>query len=189
MNTRLLVLGYLTYGPAHGYEMQKHMEESRVETWADVLPGSIYHALKQLTKEGFLEVQKTEQAGHRLRAVYALTEAGRQEFRRLLRHALTVPPRAFPTEFYTALSFLAELPREELRTALELLVPQLEEELGDWNEGEKVKTALLPADDHLRFLFQNGREHLEADLRMLRSILATLDDVGVGAPAPSFKVP
>lgn len=32
--------------PMHGYEIQKALEGSRADVWADVLPGFIYHALK-----------------------------------------------------------------------------------------------------------------------------------------------
>lgn len=174
MNTRLLVLGFLTHGPTHGYELQKNMEEGYVETWADVLPGSIYHALKQLTKEGLLEVQRTEHTGHRGRAIYALTETGWQELRRLMRETLHLPPHSFPSTFYTAISFLGELPEKEQRAALEQLIPRLESDLKTWREGENIKTIQLPEQHPLRILFQNGREHLEADLRMVRALLEIL---------------
>lgn len=92
MSTRLLVLGLLNESPKYGYEIQKWLEQSRTDTWADVLPGSIYHALQQLQKEGLVRVSETSQVGHRLKAVYAITDAGRSAFKTLLRQALQQVP-------------------------------------------------------------------------------------------------
>ncbi len=174
MSTRLMVLGLLNEAPKHGYEIQKWLEESRTVIWADVLPGSIYHALQQLQKEGFIEVSKTSQTGHRLRAVYAITNAGRGELKRLLRNALQQPPRSFPTTLYTALTFFKELPRDEVLAFIEALIPQLEQEIEVWNYGETVKNNLIPLPVHVHVMFVNGREHLEADLRLLHRLYELL---------------
>jgi DNA-binding PadR family transcriptional regulator len=170
MSTRLMVLGLLNESPRHGYEIQKWLEESRTDNWANVLPGSIYYALQQLLKEGLVQVHETPQTGYRLKAVYVITDAGRAEFKRLLREALQQPPRAFPTAFYTALVFLKELPREEVRALIEGLIPKLEQEIESWAYGESVKNDLQVLPEYVRAVFANGREHLEADLRLLHHL-------------------
>ncbi len=167
MSTRLMVLGLLNETPKHGYEIQKWLEESRTAIWADVLPGSIYHALQQLQKEGFVEVSEMTQTGHRLRAIYAITDVGRGELKRLLLEALQQPPRAFPTTLYTALTFLKELPRNEALASIEVLIPQLEQEIETWNYGEAIKNDLVPLPAYVQAMFANGREHLETDLHLL----------------------
>ncbi len=167
MSTRLLVLGLLNESPKHGYEIQKWLEQSRTDTWANVLPGSIYHALQQLQKEGLVQVAQTPQVGHRLKAIYAITDAGRSAFTTLLRQALQQVPRAFPGEFYTALVFVEELPRQEVRSLVAHLIPQCEQEIASWEHGRRVKNELYPLPEHLQAIFDNGREHLEADLRLL----------------------
>jgi DNA-binding PadR family transcriptional regulator len=169
-STRLMVLGLLKEAPRHGYEIQRWLEESRTETWANVLPGSIYHALQQLQKEGCVQVHEIAHTGHRLKAVYAITEAGRIAFHRLLCEAFEHPPHAFPASFYTALTFLKELPPTEALVMVEALIPKLEQEVELWNEGEAVKNAHFPLPAYVRALFTNGREHLEADLRMLHRL-------------------
>jgi DNA-binding PadR family transcriptional regulator len=165
-----MVLGLLAESPRHGYSIQRHLEDSRVDAWADVRPGSIYQALKQLEHEGLVEVGEIAQAGHRVRAVYALTEAGRSEFRRLLRHALGQPPRAFPSRFYTALAFLHVLEPAEALAAIEPMVPDLEATIESWTKGETIKAEAFPMTEPVRAVFANGREHLEADLRLLRRL-------------------
>ena len=174
MNTRLFVLGMLTDGPKHGYEIKKGLELNRTDMWADVLPGSLYHALKQMATEGLVALQATEQRGRRARAVYAITPAGREALRRLLRETWTRLPRSYPAGIYAALAFVRELPRDEVREALGSLVRALERERADWDLGERVRAELGQLTDAVRACFDNGREHVEADLRLLRRLQETL---------------
>jgi DNA-binding PadR family transcriptional regulator len=174
VNTRLMVLGLLDEAPRHGYSIQRHLEESRVDTWADVRPGSIYQALKQLETEGLVEMRETAQTGHRVRAVYAITEAGRAEFRRLLLHVLEQPPRAFPSRLYTALTFLHVLAPDDALSAIEALIPRLEATIESWALGETIKADAFAMPEPVRAVFANGRDHLEADLRLVRRLSAHL---------------
>jgi DNA-binding PadR family transcriptional regulator len=91
MIIRLLILGILKRrGSAHGYRMYRDLVEWRVETWTVIRPGSIYHALTQLEKQGFIaEVSQT--ADRKLgpsKTEYKLTVNGEEEFIRLLESAL-----------------------------------------------------------------------------------------------------
>src|SRR5690606_29190827 len=81
---RLWVLGLLMKRPLHGYEIRRYLELTRSDQWAGILSGSIYHAITRLEGEGFIQQTALERAGNRTRAVYAITPAGREEFRRLL---------------------------------------------------------------------------------------------------------
>jgi len=134
-----MVLGLLHAAPMHGYDIHKRLDTIHAEAWADVLPGSIYHALKQMEKEGLLAVEATARSGNRLRAVYALTDAGRRAYLAELRRAWAVPPRAFPTGLYAAIAFLDDLPRSDATALIDALVPALEREIAYWAEGEGPK--------------------------------------------------
>jgi DNA-binding PadR family transcriptional regulator len=170
MLTRLFVLGLLMQRPMSGYAIQVILQLSQTQQWARVLPGSVYHALKKLADEGFVVLQATEQAGNRSKAIYAITPAGKEEFRTLLKEAWSAPILHFPAEIYAALSFIDDLPREEIVLALDERIAALEHELATWNEGEIKKTEFMqgPLPDYLHALFANGREHMEIDLRFLR---------------------
>jgi len=118
--TRLLVLGVVkTFQPVHGYEVRRELLSWRAQEWASVQPGSIYNALKTLTRDGLLEVASTDQVGGRPeRTTYRLTQAGEEEFRTLLREEWwTVRPPVDP--LMAAVSFLGEIPRAEAIAALE----------------------------------------------------------------------
>jgi DNA-binding PadR family transcriptional regulator len=119
-STRLLVLGVVkTFQPVHGYVVRRELLSWRAQEWASVQPGSIYNALKTLTRDGLLEVASTDQVGGRPeRTTYRLTRAGEDEFRGLLREEwwtvrLPIDP------MMAAVSFLGELPRAEAIAALE----------------------------------------------------------------------
>lgn len=114
---RLLVLGVIRMqGPTHGYAVHRELLGWKVETWTSVKPGSIYHALKQLAKEGRLREAGTEESTEGPgRTLYALTEAGETEFRERLEAALV----GFDREALGAgVAFMQTLTRTE---ALDLL--------------------------------------------------------------------
>lgn len=125
--TRLLVLGVVRlFQPVHGYEVRRELVTWRASEWASVNPGSIYNALKTLTRDGLIEVVGTDQIGGRPeRTTYQLTVAGEDEFRNLLRSqwwtvgSLTDPLMA-------AVSFLSAVSRKEAIAALEHRITQIQ---------------------------------------------------------------
>jgi DNA-binding PadR family transcriptional regulator len=179
MLTRLFVLGLLMQRPVSGYAIQVILQLSQTQQWARVLPGSVYHALKKLADEGFVVLQATEQAGNRSKAIYAITPDGKEEFRALLKEAWSAPILHFPAEIYAALSFIDDLPREEIVLALDDRIAALERELATWNEGEIKKAEFMQGTlpDYLHALFANGREHMEVDLRFLRYLREAIPSV------------
>ncbi|HEX3478591.1 MAG TPA: PadR family transcriptional regulator [Kofleriaceae bacterium] len=124
--TRLLVLGVVKlFQPVHGYDVRRELLSWRAQEWASVQPGSIYNALKTLTRDGLLEIASTDQVGGRPeRTTYRLTQAGAEEFRTLLREEWwTVRPPIDP--LMAAVSFLGETPRAEAIAALEHRAAQI----------------------------------------------------------------
>ncbi|MFC7330946.1 PadR family transcriptional regulator [Marinactinospora rubrisoli] len=130
--TRLLVLGVVRrIGRAHGYLVRSELVSWGAEEWANVKWGSIYHALRQLTKEGLLSsTEITEWPG---RVDYEITEAGEEEFLRLLRDALRGPEHRADI-LGAGLALLPALPRSEavglLRARLSGLEAQRDEVAG-----------------------------------------------------------
>jgi DNA-binding PadR family transcriptional regulator len=119
-STRLLVLGVVRlFQPVHGYVVRRELLSWRAQEWASIQPGSIYNALKTLTRDGLLEVASTDQVGGRPeRTTYRLTKAGQEEFHTLLREQWwTVHPPVDP--LMAAVSFLGEISRAEAIAALE----------------------------------------------------------------------
>jgi DNA-binding PadR family transcriptional regulator len=121
--TRLLVLGIVRgYGRAHGYRVGNDLLSWGADEWANVKWGSIYHALKALTRSGLLR-DHYDIPG---RTDYELTERGEHEFMRLLRDAVRHPqPR--PDFLGAALAMLPSLPRDEAIRLLRERLTTLEE--------------------------------------------------------------
>lgn len=119
MIIRLLILGILKRrGSAHGYRMYRDLVEWHVETWTIIRPGSIYHALTQMEKQGFItEVSPatSEKLGPS-KTTYKLSARGEKEFIRLLTIALQ---DINLIELSVGIAFMEYLPRQEVISLLE----------------------------------------------------------------------
>jgi DNA-binding PadR family transcriptional regulator len=127
--TRLLVLGVVRiYGQAHGYHVRRELLSWNADKWANVQPGSIYHALKKLAKEGLLEpVESTAETKGPDRVAYRLTAPGEAHFDRLLQTMLAeVRDDSGGTDLAAALSFLPALTRDRALSLLTYRLTQLE---------------------------------------------------------------
>ncbi|MEO3809763.1 PadR family transcriptional regulator [Sphaerisporangium sp. B11E5] len=129
--TRTLLLGVLLDGPMHGYKVRQTLELWGADRWASVAFGSIYHGLAQMAKEGLLDVVESGKGGQ---TVYAVTDAGRREFARLLNdfwwdHKPIVDP------FLVALTFMDRMPGEDLAAALTARRDRLRAELLMYERG------------------------------------------------------
>ena len=126
-SNRLLVLGAVRiFQPVHGYLVRRELLSWRAEEWAHLNPGSVYNALRTLTRDGYLEAAGTETEGGRpARTTYRLTADGEGEFLDELRRMLwQVNPHA-PDELLAAWSFAWALPREEVLAAFEHRLGQI----------------------------------------------------------------
>jgi DNA-binding PadR family transcriptional regulator len=128
----MMILGIVQWmQPVHGYDVRRELLSWSADKWANVQPGSIYHALRKLSEEGLLHEVSTDK--------------GAAEFQSLLRDRWwNVAPMVDP--FMAAFSFLSALPREEAAAALRNRalqlragVHQLEAAMGaEWLDGKPV---------------------------------------------------
>jgi DNA-binding PadR family transcriptional regulator len=122
----MTILGLVQWmEPVHGYDVRRELLSWNADKWANVQPGSIYHALRKMTDEELLHEVTTEQVGARpARTTYGITEKGKAEFQSLLRQGWwNLAPGVDP--FMAAFSFLPALPVEESSAALRNRATQL----------------------------------------------------------------
>lgn len=141
--TQLLVLGALNTQPMSGYDIQIMLQENEAERWSGVQVGSIYHALKKLEKERYIEIKKIENTGHRQKAIYKITDTGREQLRVLTFNAIQFSGVPYPLSLYAGLSFIDKLPVDKAKEALELQLVMLEKELVLIEHGLKIKKQYL----------------------------------------------
>lgn len=126
---RLLVLGAVKqHGRAHGYQVRNDLEYWGAHEWSHAKPGSIYHALKQMAKQGLLHAHEVAPSavGGPPRVEYELTERGTEEYFVLLREALTTYDQKMDV-LSAAIGFMVDLPREEAAELLRRRVRALDE--------------------------------------------------------------
>ncbi|MFC7892750.1 PadR family transcriptional regulator [Streptomyces sp. NPDC057381] len=118
---RLLVLGAVRqHGRAHGYQVRNDLEYWGAHEWSNAKPGSIYHALKQMAKQGLLHAHEIapSTAGGPPRTEYEITERGTEEYLTLLRESLTAYDQK-PDVLSAGLGLMVDLGREEVLGLLE----------------------------------------------------------------------
>jgi DNA-binding PadR family transcriptional regulator len=162
-----MILGLVKWlQPVHGYDVRRELMSWQVDRWANIQPGSIYHALRRMTEEGLLAEVATEQIGARpARTTYRMTPAGDREFEELLReywweHKDGVDP------FAAAFSLLPALPRREAVAALRNRARLLE---GWIAQTRHVLEAARPecADEkpvHVTWIFELGTARAEVEI-------------------------
>jgi DNA-binding PadR family transcriptional regulator len=173
--TRLLVLGAVRiFQPAHGYLVRRELVSWQAEEWAHLNPGSVYNALRSLTRDGMLAEESAEPGGPdgpgAAKVRYRLTDDGETEFGRLVRLALWQLHPYQPEWLLAGLSFWSALSRQEVLDALAARRTQL--------EGRIVATGY--AADSIRqtpFKPEAVVEHFLVHVEQLRGELAWVESV------------
>lgn len=169
-----MILGLVRWlQPVHGYDVRRELLSWNVESWANIQPGSIYHALRKLTEDGMLAAVATEQVGARpARTTYRLTEAGAAEFGELLRrywweYREPVDP------FQAAFSFLPALPREEAVDALRARARTLE----GWVASHRylAEAANVGKPPHVGWQFELSLARADVEARWCHDIAARIE--------------
>ncbi|MDG5801125.1 PadR family transcriptional regulator [Streptomyces ossamyceticus] len=126
---RLLVLGAVRqHGRAHGYQVRNDLEYWGAHEWSNAKPGSIYHALKQMAKQGLLHAHEIapSTAGGPPRTEYEITEKGTAEYLSLVRESLLAHDQK-PDVLSAALGFMVDLDREEVLGLLQQRVRTIQQ--------------------------------------------------------------
>ncbi|MFD4197065.1 PadR family transcriptional regulator [Amycolatopsis thermoflava] len=178
--TRLLVLGVVRmYGRAHGYQVRRELLTWSADRWANVQPGSIYHALKKMAAEGLLEAVPDEPEGRGPdRVAYRLTDDGETEFQVRLAQMIAETEGDGAQDafaFAAALTFLPALSRDRALSLLRHRLTRLEGQLAttrsvldggsDWGHP-----------DHVGELYRLWGTNVEATIEWLRGLIKRLQD-------------
>jgi DNA-binding PadR family transcriptional regulator len=122
----LAVLRLLRERPMHPYEAHQLIRDRAVDRVIKVRPGSLYHAVERLHRLGLVAPVETGREGRRPeRTVYAITEAGHDEYMANLRDLIRHPQEEYPV-FAAGVEMLRTLDPDEAARLLEQRATALE---------------------------------------------------------------
>jgi DNA-binding PadR family transcriptional regulator len=113
------VLELLHERDMHPYEMQQLIRDRGTDHVIKLTPGALYHTVERLARHELIAAVETARAGRRPeRTVYAITEAGRDEFTDTLRDMIRRPMKEYPL-FGAAVEMLQALDPQDAARLLE----------------------------------------------------------------------
>ena len=172
---RAFILYYLSIKPTHGYEIQKFLQISGVDDWTKIQSGSIYYALAKLEKGGYIKVLREENTGSRIRKIYEITNAGRDELKHDIQNQLQVPISPVGSDKFLLHNILDVLPKEviesNLKSHLQALFQQ-KEYWQNWKKAKEVDDKSLPAE---QIAFEMAIDSLNYQIKWHEEILNNVD--------------
>lgn len=108
----LIVLGILKKEPMSAYDIQKLVEYRNISKWVKISTPSIYKKAIQLEEKGLIKGKIVKEGKMPEKAVYSLTEAGQDEFERLMFEIAAKPISIF-LDFNAVIVNLDSLPPEK----------------------------------------------------------------------------
>ena len=167
-------LALLAEGPTHPYEMYQTLVMRSEDRLVKVRPGSLYHTVDRLARQGLVRATGTEREGNRPeRTTYEITEEGTLALGERVADIIATPVNEFP-EFPLGLGEAHNLPIETVIDLLRKRVGLLRADIALLDDGiRRVKAKELPAKYWLdvRYL----RTMAEADVSALEALIDDLD--------------
>lgn len=173
----LAVLRLLREHPMHPYDLHKLIRERATDQVVKVRAGSLYHTVTRLHRLELVEPVEVGRAGRRPeRTVYAITDAGRDEYAANLRDLVRWPEEEYPV-FAAAVEMLSSFDADEAARLLEMRCVSLEARLA----AQDQVTAGLTKRGLSRVALlelEYAQSIAQAELRWVRGVI---DDIHSGA--------
>ena len=171
-----MILGLVRWmQPVHGYDVKRELESWQADEWANIAPGSIYHALRTMAADGLLEEVATEQVGARpVRTTYRCTAKGDLEFGELLRRYWWT--YAAPTDpFLAGFAFLLDLPAAEAVAALRNRARQLRSSVEAHRFVQATDFMRQTKPSHVGWMFELLIDRMEAEIAWCERIATRME--------------
>ena len=159
-----VLLGFLSQGNAHGYELHQRLSRDLNQLW-HLSQSQVYNILNRLEGQGYITGTVHEQAKLPPKRLFALTNAGREHFEAWLASPTRSSVRAIRIEFTSRLYFSLS---KETDLAARLVAEQIDD-TGKSLERLLNLQAKIPEDQMF------NRLGLDLRIRQLKSILGWLD--------------
>jgi DNA-binding PadR family transcriptional regulator len=173
MKAELLILGVLHRGEFHPYEIKRRLENAMVECYTDVDVGTLYYAVRQLSKNGLIAAHARERVARGgMRTIYAITAKGRRRFMDLL-HEQFAAPGSVAATLYGAMLFLDLIDPEIVAPLLRKRIAEQTDLIREVVEVRKRFGSALPAGG--RHLTQHLELQRRLDRKWLQAVLKNIE--------------
>jgi DNA-binding PadR family transcriptional regulator len=133
MSVKLIILGLLMGEERHPYEIQQIMKERYMDKYIKFQKGSLYYAVEQLEKNGFIEVADIKKESNRPeKTIYRITTSGKEELQNCLLEQLSAFEH-FYHPIYAALAFAKYADQAEVAALLKRRIEKVENEISIMN--------------------------------------------------------
>jgi DNA-binding PadR family transcriptional regulator len=163
LSPEFALLGLLSQGPAHGYELHQRLTTELGQVW-HLSQSQIYNILNRLEGKGFIHGTLQEQDKLPAKRSFKLTEAGQQRFLDWLNLPSRSSVRAIRVEFTTRLYFALTISHELAHQLIDAQMTETQAGL----ERLKIRQAQVPSEQTFNWL------GLDLRIRQLTSILEWL---------------
>ncbi len=166
----LIVLGMLKKKSMSAYDIQKLVEYRNISKWVKISTPSIYKKVLQLEEKGLISSHTEKDGKMPEKAVYTLTDAGNEEFEKLML-AISCKPVNIFLDFNAVIVNLDSMPKENQKEYLDHIennIKVLKDYLKE-NMALKENTSDIPAAGmavlHQQFLLVQAIEEWIAAFR------------------------
>ncbi|MCF7810719.1 PadR family transcriptional regulator [bacterium] len=174
MSVQLAILGFLRERNYHGYELKKTIER-QMGAWTDIKFGSLYHALNNLEKEGFVvKVSTSSEGGKPARSIFSITKTGHEEFCKRLKDNILNLQRVFLKEDI-GVFFGGKMDKGELLSILKERLKKMNE-LKEHLElhKEKIKEIAPCLSNLPHWLIMHHLMHVDVEIEWFQKIIQEL---------------
>ncbi|WP_434318829.1 PadR family transcriptional regulator [Leifsonia sp. P73] len=170
-------LALLAEGPTHPYEMYQTLVLRSEDRLVKVRPGSLYHTVDRLARQGLVRATGTEREGNRPeRTTYEITEEGTQALGERVADIIATPVNEFP-EFPLGLGEAHNLPVDTVIDLLRNRVGLMRADIALLDDGiHRVRAKGLPEKYWLDVRYLRTTAEAEA-----AALEALIDDLASGA--------
>lgn len=165
----LIVLGMLKDKAMGAYDIQKLVEYRRISRWVKISTPSIYKKVIQLEERGMLKSHVEKDGKMPEKSVYSLTEAGEEEYRRLMREIARKPVHMF-LDFNAVIVNLEGLPPEEQRLCLSDIRQNIRQLKAYIEENLREK-------EELKEIPETGKQVLRQQYALAQSLEAWIEEL------------
>lgn len=138
---KVLILYYLNIKPTHGYEIQKFIKYTQLDSWTKIQSGSIYYALDKLEKEGMISLLREESIGSKVRKVFNITDAGKQELQKSLAEELKKNIYEVGSDKFILYPFLNDMDKDVTAKQINAHIKGLKDKKEYFEKWQKLKVS------------------------------------------------